>query len=148
MRMVRKDVGGGMRLGGSRAPALPLAAGKLCPQAHCPAHLQTLSSDQEKCCHFTTAPERGTVAHSRRSLISPFGSRNGWSDGRVMVRSGDQNSRGREEHTPRAATNERNQRGREDTVFATVHVFNTRIYSLKMPTVEANPSFHKPCSDA
>lgn len=53
-----------------------------------------------------------------------------------------------EEHTPRAATNERNQRGREDTVFATVHVFNTRIYALKMPTVEANPSFHKPCSDA
>lgn len=54
--MVRKDVGGGMRLGGSRAPALPLMTGKLCPQAHCPAHLQTLSSDQEKCCHFTHCP--------------------------------------------------------------------------------------------
>lgn len=26
-------------------------------------------------------------------------------------------------------------------------VFNTCIYSLKMPTVEANPSFHEPCSD-
>lgn len=106
MRMVRKEAGGGVRPGGSRAPALPLTAGRPCPRAHCPAHLQTLSSDQEKCCHFTTAPEHGTLAHGRRSLISIFGSSNGWSDGWMMVRSGDQNSRGREEEdTPRAATN-------------------------------------------
>ena len=45
------------------------------------------------------------------------------------------------------ATNQRNQRGREGTVFVTLYVFNTCIYSSKMPTVEANPSFHKPCSD-
>ena len=45
------------------------------------------------------------------------------------------------------ATNQRNQRGREGTVFVTLYVFNTCIYSSKMPTVEANPTFHKPCSD-
>lgn len=65
--MVRKDVGGGM-VSGSRAPALPLRGSSS-------AHKLTVqptfrpSALTQKCCHFTTAPERGTVAHSRRSLI-------------------------------------------------------------------------------
>lgn len=96
-----------MRPDGPRAAALPLIAGEPCPRAHCPAHLQTLSSDQEKCYHFTTAPERGMVAQGRRSPRSVSGSRNGWSNGWTMVRPGDQNNTGREEeHTPLQLTRE------------------------------------------
>lgn len=71
MRMVRKDVGGGMRPGwGPGHLPFPSRAGKLCPQAHCPAHLQTLSSLTKRSVATSPLPQSGWHGGSQQEVLN------------------------------------------------------------------------------